>query len=205
MRLLLTRHGRTAANVNRELDTAYPGSDLDATGREQAEALVDRLADEPVKAVFASDLVRTQQTATPLAQARGLPVRVLPGLKEIQAGDHEMSTEWQVYIEALQAWGEDLDHRVPGGESGTEFFARYDAAIGEVAGAGLDTVLVVSHGAAMRVWASARCENVPAGWVAQQAMPNTNVLVLEGDPQEGWRLLWWGDEPVPDAAEPGLA
>ena len=72
MHLLLVRHGRTAANVDLLLDTAHPGSPLDAQGQAQAGALVDRLAGEPIEAIFSSDHTRARQTAAPLAAARGL-------------------------------------------------------------------------------------------------------------------------------------
>ncbi len=71
MRLLLIRHGQTHSNVSGSLDTARPGADLTDLGREQAELLVERLKDEPVDALHASTLVRTQQTIAPLARARG--------------------------------------------------------------------------------------------------------------------------------------
>ena len=57
MRLLLIRHGRTASNVTRLLDTAPPGAPLDDVGLDQARALADTLADEPIEAVYASDPV----------------------------------------------------------------------------------------------------------------------------------------------------
>nr|WP_284288846.1 histidine phosphatase family protein [Angustibacter aerolatus] len=89
MRLILVRHGQTPSNVQRLLDTAVPGADLTDLGRQQAERVPTGLADEPVEAVYASTLVRTQQTAGPLAAALGLDVQVRDGLREITAGDLE--------------------------------------------------------------------------------------------------------------------
>ena len=87
MRLYLVRHGRTSSNVDRLLDTASPGADLDDVGRAQATRLVERLDGHHLEAVYASDLVRTQQTLAPLASARGLEMTILGGLREIQAGE----------------------------------------------------------------------------------------------------------------------
>jgi len=139
--------------------------------------------------VFASNLVRTQQTARPLAEARGLQVRVLPGLREIPAGEDEMSADARRYIGALIAWGDgDLHARVPGGENALEFFARYDDAIDTVAGSGAEVAMVVSHGAALRVWATARVAGF-ADALGPAHLDNTGVIVVDGSPAEGWELV----------------
>ena len=70
MRLLLIRHGQTQSNVNRELDTAFPGAPLNEAGLAQAEALVEALAHERIDALYCSTLTRAQQTAAPQAASR---------------------------------------------------------------------------------------------------------------------------------------
>src|SRR5450755_4342821 len=76
MRLLLVRHGQTSSNLGRLLDTDHPGADLTPLGRAQAAALVGSLGPQPIDAVYASTLVRTQQTAAPLGAWLGLQVMV---------------------------------------------------------------------------------------------------------------------------------
>ena len=195
MRLFLVRHGETHANVARQLDTAVPGLDLTDTGRQQAKALSERLAAEDLGAIYTSDLVRAQQTAEPLAAALGLQVVVLPGLREIQAGDYEMSTEWGPFVDTVRRWRDDPEHTIPGGESGIGFMARYEAAIRRISGDGHESAVAVSHGAAMRVWVGATVGLDPT-WLEARRLDNTLVLTLEGDPDAGWRLLAWGDEPI---------
>lgn len=67
MRLLLIRHGQTPANVRGELATARPGPGLTALGRRQALAIPDAVAGEQIAAIYVSPLVRTGETAAPLA------------------------------------------------------------------------------------------------------------------------------------------
>ena len=55
-------------------------------GGKLGQAIVGVLGDKNYDAIYASDIVRTQQTATPMSQYLGLPIQVLPGLREIQAG-----------------------------------------------------------------------------------------------------------------------
>ncbi|WAC64538.1 histidine phosphatase family protein [Pseudoxanthomonas sp. SL93] len=47
---------------------------LSAAGQARAAALAQRLADQPLRAVYATEFRRTQQTAQPTASAHGLPV-----------------------------------------------------------------------------------------------------------------------------------
>lgn len=200
MRLLLVRHGQTPSNVARQLDTAVPGADLTAEGRAQAQALVTSLAQQPVDAIYVSDLVRTQQTAAPLATARGLTPVVRSGLREIQAGDHEMTAErsgWDAYLAVLYRWAEgDVEARIPGGEDGVEVLTRYDAVVAEIAAAH-ESAVVVSHGAVIRAWTGARATNVDRRFVADTRLGNTAVVVLDGSPADGWVVRTWADTDPP--------
>ncbi|OBH45751.1 hypothetical protein A5683_10270 [Mycobacterium mantenii] len=83
----LVRHGESVANAARLIDTAVPGAVLTQLGQQQAQTVAGVLAAKgPVAAIFASQLIRTQQTAAPLASALGMNVQALPGLNEIDAG-----------------------------------------------------------------------------------------------------------------------
>lgn len=204
MHLLLVRHGRTAANVDFLLDTAHPGSPLDAQGLAQAQALVTRLAGEPIEAIFTSDHTRARQTAAPLAASRGLSAVLHPGLREVQAGDLEMGVDWVPYVEVLAAWHHDATVRMPGSESGVEFLARYDAAISDLAATGAERAVVVSHGAAIRVWAAARCANLTREFLSRAHVPNTGVIRVIGSVHDGWQVESWDDLPLPPVAKTHL-
>jgi probable phosphoglycerate mutase len=199
VRLLLIRHAETTANAERLLDTAPPGTDLSERGRIQAEELVEALAEVPLDAIYVSDLVRTQQTAAPLAAERGLPPLVRPGVREIQAGEYEMAPDdgsWGAYLAVLYRWADgEPDTRVPGGESGTEVLARFDAVVAEAANH--EAAAIVSHGAMIRAWTGARAANVDRAFVADTRLHNTAVIVLDGSPDSGWRVETWANEPVP--------
>lgn len=200
MRLLLMRHGQTHANVSGELDTAHPGLGLTDLGRAQAEAAATVLADERLDAVYVSSRVRTHQTAAPTARSHGLEPVELDGLEEIAAGDFEMRKDHDAvagYIGTVATWLDgDLAHRMPGGETGVEFLARFDAAVRTIADAGHATVLVVSHGAALRTWVSTRMAPHPDAPPSTQPLHNTALIVLDGDPDAGWEMVSWQGHPV---------
>jgi broad specificity phosphatase PhoE len=206
MRLLLIRHGQTPANVRGLLATARPGPGLTRLGRKQAAALADSLvgdavAAEQIAAIYVSPLTRTSETAAPLAAALGLEPQVLEGLEEIEAGDLEDRRDMpsvMVYVRTVFGWAAgDLDVRMPGAIDGSEFFARFDAAIEAVAAQHPDaTVAIVSHGAAIRVWSGSRATNLSADYTAHRHLDNTGVVVLSGSPADGWVAETWAGEPI---------
>lgn len=205
MKLLLIRHGQTPGNVLGQLDTAHPGPGLTELGQRQAEAMARSLANEPIAALYASTLVRTQITAAPLSRLRNLEVEVLDGLHEIEAGALEKLTDpesYKRYLGTVFSWAAgDLDRRMPAGPDGHEFFERFDGAITTIARrASRDgdpaTAAVVSHGAAIRTWAGLRAADADHEFAARHVLSNTGIVALEGDPDAGWKLIHWDGSPV---------
>lgn len=200
MKLFLIRHGQTSGNVLGQLDTAHPGPGLTDVGHAQAAALAASLAHERVDALYASTLVRTQQTAAPISAARRLDVEVRHGLHEIGAGELELRNDRasiERYLATVYAWGSgDLDASMPGGTDGHEFFGRFDADIDAIAASGTEAAAAFSHGAAIRVWVSSRAKNVAPVFGAENKLDNTGVVVLEGSPSEGWILTEWAGTPI---------
>jgi len=200
MRLILIRHGQTTSNVLGALDTAAPGADLTDLGREQAAALVPALDDESIGAIFVSNLVRTQQTAAPLAASKGLTPIIRDGVREVEAGELEMRNDREAivsYLSTFAKWAaEDYSERIPGGESGTDAFDRFDAVVAEAASLGHETVVIVSHGAMLRYWVARATINVDAEFVSTNDLTNTAIVVVSGDLARGWYTETWTGEAV---------
>lgn len=200
IRLLLMRHGQTHGNVAGALDTGMPGLDLTDLGQSQARAAVEVLAPFGVEQMFVSRLVRTHQTAAPLAGHHGIDPLELPGIHEITAGRYEMATDRDSvmgYLGTVQRWVTgDLSARMPDAETGAEFLERYDADVASIAASGAATALLVSHGAAIRTWVAARVPGVASRPEATQPLHNTGVITVEGHPRTGWRLVDWHAAPI---------
>ncbi|MFI5956359.1 histidine phosphatase family protein [Cryptosporangium sp. NPDC051539] len=200
MRLILIRHGQTPSNVAQLLDTGTPGPGLTELGSEQAAALPAELSGEPIEIIYVSTLVRTQLTAAPLAEAFGLEPRIRAGIREVEAGDLEMlgdQASVRTYLTTTFAWtAGDLALRMPGGESGTEALGRFDAVVEEAAGTGAQTVALVSHGAAIRMWVAARASNIAVEYAAEHALSNTGIVIVEGSPAGGWNATSWEGKAV---------
>ena len=197
LRLIVARHGQTDANIRLVLDSRPPGPPLTELGRQQALALADELAVEPVVGVYASTAVRAQQTAEPVAARHGLPVEVVAGLHEVFLGDLE-GTVGPEYIErfivVVRAWqAGDLDRPIPGGESATQAIARFTAAIAGIQQRHAHGVIVViTHGAIAEVAVPRLAPNLLA-FDARPLMPNAGQVVLDQDDTTptGWRCVAW--------------
>jgi probable phosphoglycerate mutase len=79
--LFLVRHGETIDNARQIMQGQTQGC-LNERGRDQATQVAQRLADEPIDAIIASDLQRAIQTAEIIAEPHGLSVRTTPLLRE---------------------------------------------------------------------------------------------------------------------------
>lgn len=110
-------------------------------------------------------------------------------------GDEEAR---QAYSACLAAWMHgDLDHAMPAGPDGYGFAERFDTAVQEIAQShdDTDTVVVFSHGAAIRVYTALRT-GIEASEATQLEIMNTGVAVLEDRPDSGWELVVWHREPL---------
>lgn len=145
--LLLIRHGLTDW-VGHRLPGWTPGIHLSEEGRQQVEALAQRLASLPIDAIYASPLERTVETAEAIAAPHGLSVQLREDLGEIRIG------EWTGRaIEDLAKTEEWLAIRfypsgvtIPGGETMHEMQARAVAELDAIRRAHPGaTVAVVSH------------------------------------------------------------
>lgn len=144
--LLLIRHGE-----KEPVSAKNPDPPLTAEGERQAQLLASRLAELEIDAVYASTMLRAQQTAAPIAEAHGLAVQVRRGLHEIELGEwaeggfsaHAEARDdlWKEFAR-LGRW--DV---IPGCEGDEAFRARIHAALNEIAAAHRhERVAVVCHG-----------------------------------------------------------
>ncbi|MGA6165937.1 histidine phosphatase family protein [Amycolatopsis magusensis] len=199
MKLYLVRHAQSEANVLKTLNTALPGPPLTELGREQAAALADRLADEPVRAVYASFATRAQQTAAPVAAVFGMEVQPVEGVHEINVGDLEDRADHEAmksFAAVMHSWTQgDLDVPLPGGESGSEVRARYEKAVADLrakheAADSDGVVVLVGHGGSIRLAAEWLCDNVLPELADSSLIPNTGIVELEST-DGGWHCLRW--------------
>jgi probable phosphoglycerate mutase len=154
--IVFVRHGASAPAIPGEphelADDGRGDPPLAPEGEEQALAVAERLADEPLRALFVSGLRRTVQTAAPLVQRLGLEPVEVPQLREIHLGDWE-GGEFRIRMaqgdpEAMRAVAEERWDAIPGAEPMDAFAERVRAGVlAVVAGTGPGVVgAAVVHG-----------------------------------------------------------
>ena len=88
MRLYMVRHGQTAWNLE-EKAQGHTDIPLDPTGVEQAKCLAEMLEGTPIQVIWTSDLQRSSKTAETVAERLGVPVEIMPILRERSFGEWE--------------------------------------------------------------------------------------------------------------------
>ncbi len=138
--ILLVRHGQSAPYVSGQpfdLIDGHGDPHLTDQGHYQAQLVAQRLATEPIGAIYASSLTRTQQTARPLATNLGLEVMIERDIREVFLGEGEGGLLREMMANghpaalaarAKQEWGE-----IPGAETNADLQARTTAAVERIA------------------------------------------------------------------------
>jgi 2,3-bisphosphoglycerate-dependent phosphoglycerate mutase len=197
VRILLARHGETVFNVEGRWQ-GQSDSPLTDRGRAQARELARALADDPIAAVYTSDLGRAADTAEEVAKPHGLPITADVRLREIDVGEWagkgraEIEASWP---DGLHSWATDPAHYLmPGGESLHSAQARALAFFAESmprhAG---DTIVIITHGAiGQAILVNAMGKTVEDLWLKQR-MDNCQISRLEWTAERGLELIELSD------------
>ena len=156
-KIFLVRHGQSLGNLNR-VYLGHTNYDLSDLGREQAEITAEYLKNEPIEAVYSSDLLRAHNTAIPHARIRGLEVIDSVNLREIFLGEWENQPIDELVEKQYDAfvigWKQNFGtFTVPGGEkvldAGKRFYSEVEKIAKENEGR---VILIAAHAAVIRVF-----------------------------------------------------
>ena len=135
-RVYLIRHAEAEGNIYRRAQGRYDGA-VSAKGLRQIAALAERFRNEPIDALYTSDLARTRCTAGAITKYHALEMRPEPRLREIDLGPWENQPfGWleRTDSESLAAFGQDPEHwLIPGAEPYEQYSARFLEALTELA------------------------------------------------------------------------
>jgi broad specificity phosphatase PhoE len=189
------RHAQSEANASGLIDTDVPGPGLSPEGKEQAEQVAHQLAHKDYDSVYASTMVRAQQTAAPLGAELGKQVEVLPGIQEINAGwfnGKPDSMASSTYLLAPMNWIKgDRQDSIPGSVNGTEFNQQFTAAIQKIYNSGHHNPVVFSHLYSIMYWTLMNTKNGKNSLLTSHPLPNIGRVVVTGNPLTGWTLVDW--------------
>ncbi|WP_342328003.1 histidine phosphatase family protein [Pedobacter sp. FW305-3-2-15-E-R2A2] len=155
--LYIIRHGETELNKQGIVQGRGINSDLNDTGRAQAEAFYAKYKDVAFDKVYTSELKRTHQTVKGFIDA-GLPWTQLSGLDELAWGTWEGQPNDEnamiAFKSIMEKWTSgDYDARFEGGESPADVIIRQKQALEVIRSAENEkTLLICMHGRAMRLF-----------------------------------------------------
>lgn len=140
--IILVTHALTRWNLENRIQ-GHTDVPLCREGRSMAEALMHRLRHEAIHAVVTSDLIRARQTAEPLALSTGLTIQQDMRLREGRSVLQERSDQYPTLSFPVEV------------ETEPDVLERMNRAMEEIAASHKgQTVLVVSHGAAVEIFIS---------------------------------------------------
>lgn len=192
-RIIAVRHGETAWNV----DTRIQGQldiPLNDTGRDQARRLAAALADEPIAAIYASDLLRAWTTAEAIGALRGQAVTPEPGLRERGFGLFQGRTFAEIEAELPEQsllWRKrDPAFAPEGGESLLVFRERVTRAAARLAARHPgEQILLAAHGGVLDILyraATGQGLQAPRTWELGNAAINRLLWTPDGFTLVGW-------------------
>jgi 2,3-bisphosphoglycerate-dependent phosphoglycerate mutase len=179
MKLFFTRHGESQANIERIISNRDLPHPLTAKGRTQAIALAEELATAEIGAIYASPILRAQQTAHLIGARLSLPVNTSAALREFDCGVMEgkgTAEAWAAHEAVTAAWATyDYAHCIPGGESFVDMQQRFvpfvTQLVAQYAGQ-TSAILLVSHGSLLHHMLPLVLRNIDRAFVAQHPLRN---------------------------------
>lgn len=191
LKVILLRHGETAYNADGNRYCGRTDIGLTEKGLQQAAAIGKVLNNTPIAAVYASPLIRAQQTAEIASGNR--KVITDQRIIEVDFGLWEGKTKEEFNAEnpdLWQQWMQDpMTIKAGGtGETGREVITRVNDFFGEMIVCHPNqTIMVVAHNGINRLYL-AHCLGMPLSNYRRLEQENSSITVFELGGSEGFAL-----------------
>jgi broad specificity phosphatase PhoE len=197
VRVLLARHGETVSNVEGRWQ-GQTDSPLTERGLSQARELARALSQEPIAAVYSSDLGRAFTTAAEVARPHGLKVIPEERLRELDVGrwTGRLGAEIRESEPELMALWRDhpADLRIPEGETLAQAQGRALEFLTEALPRHADqTVVVITHGALTQCILVAGMGRPLGDLWLKERIQNCQISRLDWTPDSGLDLVELAD------------
>lgn len=188
--LFLVRHGATDANLQRPYILQGKGINgpLSDLGRQQAAACGERLAEFPIRHVYASPMLRAQQTAAAIAAHHELPVGTAADLNECDVGQWE-GMDWgtieREFPEEYRRFRENpAGNGYAGGESYDDVANRVQPVIADLLSKHPgEAIVIVGHNVVNRVYLASLL-GVPMELAPAIRQANCGINFIRHSPDE---------------------
>lgn len=160
MILYLLRHGETDWNAKERVQGATD-TVLNKKGLQQAYVAAEKLANENIETVYASDLKRARKTGDIVSAKLDLPIHYTKRLRELNFGKAEgvkisdMQAKFPYIYQAINDIKnpERYDIKYPNGETIGEVQQRFMKFVNKLLDDGRKSVLLITHGMLIRIFA----------------------------------------------------
>jgi probable phosphoglycerate mutase len=196
--VVLVRHGASAPHVPGHefpLVDGHGDPPLAPEGEAQAVLVADRLEREAIARLYVTTLVRTHQTAAPLAERLGIEPIVVPELREVFLGEWE-GGEFRVRVAegdpiAMQMAAEERWEVIPGAETSEAFAERVRDGVNAIAAEHVgETAVAFTHGGVVAEACRQATASRPWAFVGAENGGITRLIVhADGT----WRLRTYND------------
>lgn len=183
MPIFFTRHGESQANVERIISNRRLPHALTATGRAQSATLATQLLDASIATIYASPILRAQQTAQIVAERLGAPVTTTAALAEFDCGIMEGRGDaeaWAAHNAVIDAWADGQHNAcIPEGESFFDMQARFVPFIKQLVAQhnhADHNCLLVAHGNLLFHMLPLVLPNIDRAFITQQGMRNCVLI-----------------------------
>jgi broad specificity phosphatase PhoE len=156
MEVYLIRHGETDYNLLGIVQGSRVNTDLNHTGKTQAQKFYEYYKNEGFEKLYTSKLNRAIQSVQQFIED-GLEWEQHEGLNEIDWGnnDGQKATilEHEEYVQTLKSWSRgNFGENMPGGESPLDVYNRQKPMVEKLKSDNYSKVLVCMHGRALRIF-----------------------------------------------------
>lgn len=201
MILYFVRHGESIANVEKVISNHGFQHPLTDRGKQQVKDLSDTLQNIEISHIYTSSLQRAVQTATILGHTRHLQYEINDALCEGNCGILEGRSDpesWQMIGGLESEWFEkgNFDAKIEGGESFNDIVARFVPFVRQIVAthsASAGAILLVAHGATLRVGLSQLLTNVDYQTISDKPMGNACYIKVESLDGEFHYTDWCGE------------
>lgn len=164
--LYIVRHADALPDAADVVPGGYDDQALSALGRQQSEALANRLRPVSLAAIYTSPMGRAVQTAAPTATTHGLEIQPVDGLREIAIGSlaadamtlgtsEEVSALLRARLREIASIAVSTGRwdSIPGTEPSQQLRARLTATMDQIIAAHTgQRVMIVSHAGAINAY-----------------------------------------------------
>jgi 2,3-bisphosphoglycerate-dependent phosphoglycerate mutase len=211
--LYIVRHANALPDASEVVRGGYDEQALSALGRQQADALANRLREVSLAAIYTSPMGRAIQTAAPTAATHHLEIQPVDGLREIALGalasDAITAATPEEAAALLRARLREIAsiavstgqwESIPGAEPSAQLRVRLTATMDHIITAHRgERVMIVSHAGAINAYLAALL-----GLTHDYFFPtaNTSISVMRA---QGTRRMLFSLNDIAHLAQAGLA